>query len=167
MIIQKYQQPLFNYIGRMVDQRELALDFTQEVFIKTYASLPSFNPQYKFSTWLFKIASNLIIDYWRKRKIKAFSLDQQFESGQRTFSVEVPDHEPSVAKKFELAQLREKILAALEKIPPLLRELFLLRHVNDFSYEEIADIKNLPIGTVKNKVYQAKELIRQLLKEKI
>jgi len=167
MIIRKYQQPLFNYIGRMVNQRELALDFTQEVFIKTYASLPSYNPQYKFSTWLFKIASNLIIDYWRKRKIKALSLDQQLDSSQRAFSIEVPDYEPSVAKKFELTQLREKILAALEKIPPLLRELFLLRHVNDFSYEEIADIKNLPIGTVKNKVFQAKELIRQLLKEKI
>jgi RNA polymerase sigma-70 factor (ECF subfamily) len=67
MIIQKYQQPLLNYIGRMVGERELALDFTQEVFIKTYSSLHSYQPQYKFSTWLFKIASNYIIDFWRKK----------------------------------------------------------------------------------------------------
>jgi len=167
MIIKKYQQPLFNYIGRLVGQRELALDFTQEVFIKTYASLSSFNPRYKFRTWLFKIASNLIIDYWRKKKIKAFSLDLPLESGQRPMAGEVPDREPSIAKKFELAQLRERILTTLEKIPPLLRELFVLRHVNDFTYEEIAEIKNLPVGTVKNKVFQAKELIRQLLRERI
>ena len=167
MIIQKYQQPVLNYIGRMVNNRELALDFTQDVFIKTYASLPSFNPQYKFRTWLFKIASNLIIDYWRKRKISAFSLDQQFESDQRKPSLDVPDNEPSITKKFELAQLREKIEQALEKISPILRELFILRHVNDFSYEEIAEIKSMPVGTVKNKVFQAKELIRQLLEEKI
>ncbi len=69
MIIQKYQQPLLNYIGRMVGERELALDFTQEVFIKTYSSLHSYKPQFKFSTWLYRIASNFIIDYWRKKSM--------------------------------------------------------------------------------------------------
>ncbi|MCK4364390.1 MAG: sigma-70 family RNA polymerase sigma factor, partial [Candidatus Aminicenantes bacterium] len=94
MIIQKYQQPLLNYIGRTVGERELALDFTQEVFIKTYSSLHSYKPQYKFSTWLFKIASNFIIDYWRKKKIDAFSLDQQ-EQDSDLPPLQVPDKEPS------------------------------------------------------------------------
>jgi RNA polymerase sigma-70 factor (ECF subfamily) len=71
MIIQKYQQPLLNYIGRMVGERELALDFTQEVFIKIYSSLRSYKPQFKFSTWLYRIASNTIIDSpWISRKIR-------------------------------------------------------------------------------------------------
>ena len=65
MIIRKYENPMLNYIGRMVGNRELALEFTQEVFIKSYASLDSYQPQYKFQSWLFKIASNFIIDYWR------------------------------------------------------------------------------------------------------
>ncbi len=60
MIVRKYQQPLLNYVGRMVNERELALDFTQDVFVRAYASLRSFEPEYKFSTWLFKIASNLV-----------------------------------------------------------------------------------------------------------
>ncbi|MGZ5515101.1 MAG: RNA polymerase sigma factor, partial [Candidatus Aminicenantales bacterium] len=67
----------------------------------------------------------------------------------------------SVARKFELAEIREKIERALASIPKALRELFVLRHVNEFSYEEIADIKGLPVGTVKNRVFQAKELLRK------
>lgn len=166
MIIQKYRRPLFNYIGRMIGERELALDFTQEVFIKTYSSLHSFKPQYKFRTWLFKIASNFVIDYWRKKKIETYSIDQPPAREYDALPLQVPDDEPSLAKKFEMAQLREKIEHALEKTPPTLRELFVLRHINEFSYDEMAEIKGLPVGTIKNRVFRAKELIRQLLEEK-
>jgi RNA polymerase sigma-70 factor (ECF subfamily) len=166
MIIRKYQRPLFNYIGRMVGEKELALDFTQEVFIKTYSSLHSFKPQFKFRTWLFKIASNSVIDYWRKKKIEAYSIDTPLGRDYDTIPLQIPDSEPPLAKKFEMAQLREKIEHALEKIPPALRELFVWRHINEFSYDEMAEIKGLPVGTVKNRVFQAKELIRQLLEEK-
>jgi len=66
MIVRRYQQPVVNYVGRMVGERELALDISQDVFLKAYAALASYRPQYKFSTWLFKIASNYLIDFWRK-----------------------------------------------------------------------------------------------------
>jgi RNA polymerase sigma-70 factor (ECF subfamily) len=166
MIIQKYQLPLLNYIGRMVKNRELALDFTQEVFIKTYSSLHTYQPQYKFSTWLFRIASNSIIDYWRKRKIEPVSLDHQQSWNGHATPLQVPNGTLSLIKKFELSELREKIERALEKIPTQLREVFVWRHINDFSYEEMAQIKGLPIGTIKNRVFQAKELIYKLLEEK-
>ena len=165
MIIRKYQQPLLNYVGRMVRERELALDFTQEVFIRTYSSLHSYKPQYKFCTWLFKIASNFIIDYWRKKKINAFSLDQQQRANDLP-PLQVADEEPSIVKKFETSELRERIERALEKIPAPLREVFVWRHINEFSYEEMAEIKGLPVGTIKNRVFQAKESIRKLLEEK-
>jgi len=165
MIIQRYQQPLLNYIGRMVGERELALDFTQEVFIRTYSSLPSYKPQFKFSTWLFRIASNFIIDYWRKKKIDAFSMDHQKNPDKDLPPLQIPADEESIVNKFETAQLREKIDRALERIPASLREVFVWRHINELSYEEIAEIKNLPTGTVKNRVFQAKELIRNLLEE--
>ena len=165
MIIQKYQTTLFNYIGRMVGERELALDFTQEVFIRTYSSLHTFKPQYKFRTWLFKIASNFVIDYWRKKKLETYSIDQPFGDDEKA-SFQIPDDEPSIAKKYELAELKERIEQALKKVPPSLRELFVWRHINDFSYDEMAEIKGVPVGTVKNRVFQAKELIRSLLEEK-
>ncbi len=165
MIIQKYQHPLLNYIGRTVGERELALDFTQEVFIRTYSSLHSYKPQYKFSTWLFKIASNFIIDYWRKKKIDAFSLDQKDRDNDLP-PLQVSDEEPSIVKKLEFSELKERIEQALEKIPAPLREVFVWRHINEFSYEEMAEIKGLPVGTIKNRVFQARELIRKHLEEK-
>ena len=165
MILNKHQQPLLNYIGRMVGNRELALDFTQEVFFKTYSSLSTYQPQFKFKTWLFKIASNYIIDFWRKKKIDAFSIDQTGKKEDDRPSFEIPSDEPPICTQFELTELREKIERALEKLPPHLRELFVWRHINEFSYDEISEIKGLPVGTVKNRVFQSKELIRQLLEE--
>jgi len=165
MIVRKYQQQLLNYIGRMVGNQELALDFTQEVFIKSYSSLYSYNPQYKFNTWLFKIASNYIIDYWRKKKIDAFSLDQKSKWNNDKPSFQLQSDESSICERFEMSELRKKIEKALEKIPPSLRELFVWRHINEFSYEEMAEIKGIPIGTIKNRVFQAKELIRELLED--
>lgn len=165
MIIQKYQQPLINYIGRTTGDYELATEFSQEVFIRTYAALHTYRPRYKFSTWLFKIASNYIIDYWRKKKLDVFSIDQQDESGNKIYSIQIAANEPSVSKAYEMAEMRNKVERALEKIPPPLRELFVWRHINDFSYEEMAEIKGLPIGTIKNRVFQAKELIRKHLRE--
>jgi RNA polymerase sigma-70 factor (ECF subfamily) len=81
----------------------------------------------------------------------------------RGLTPQVADPGPSVARKFELVEVRRKIEAALESIPAAFRELFVLRHINEFSYEEIADIKDLPVGTVKNRVFQAKEMLRKRL----
>jgi len=165
MIVQKYQQPLLNYIGRTVGEYELALELTQDVFIKTYSSLHSYRPRYKFSTWLYKIASNYIIDYWRKKKITAFSIDQQSEKEDSLPPIQVPSKETSIYEKYELSEIRRKIETALEKIPLHLRELFVWRHINEFSYQEIAEIKDLPVGTIKNRVFQAKELIRKQMED--
>src|SRR5665647_571831 len=161
MIVRKYEQPLTSYLGRMTGEREAALDFAQEVFLKAYCSLASYRPDFKFSTWLFKIASNHMIDHWRKKKLPTVSIDQPVDDDEGPLMPQVADPGPSVARKFELAEIREKIERALASIPKALRELFVLRHVNEFSYEEIADIKGLPVGTVKNRVFQAKELLRK------
>jgi len=159
MIIHKYQGPLVGYLARTLGDREMALDFAQDVFLKAYGSLASYRRAYKFSTWLFKIASNHVIDHWRKKRIPALSLDQPW-GGEEGPTPQVEDKGPSVARSYELAELRARIERALAKVPGTLRELFVLRHVGGFSYEEIAEIKGLPVGTVKNRVFQAKELVR-------
>ncbi|MEN6561597.1 MAG: sigma-70 family RNA polymerase sigma factor [Acidobacteriota bacterium] len=161
MIVRKYEQPLTSYIHRMTGEREAALDFAQEVFLKAYCSLASYRPAYKFSTWLFKIASNHLIDHWRKKRVATVSIDQPIDGDDDSPTPQIADPGPSVARRFELAEIREKIERALESVPEALRELFILRHINEFSYEEIADIKGLPVGTVKNRVFQAKELLRK------
>jgi RNA polymerase sigma-70 factor (ECF subfamily) len=165
MIVRKYQQPLLNYIGRMVGDRELALDFTQEAFIKAYASLRSFEPQYRFKTWLYTIASNLVIDHWRKKKLPAMSLDAPLRDDEKGLTLDLPDGEPSVLDQLEMAEIRTRIEGAIQRVPAFLRELFVWRHVNGLSYEEMAEIKRLPVGTIKNRVFQAKEMIRRLLEK--
>jgi RNA polymerase sigma-70 factor (ECF subfamily) len=165
MIVLRYQQPLVNYLGRTMGDREMALDFAQDIFLKAYSSLASYRTTFKFSTWLFKIASNHMIDYWRKKKISAVSLDQPYDADENSLRIQVEDRQVPVARKYELAEVRARIEKALERIPEALRELFVLRHVNEFSYEEIAEIKDLPVGTVKNRVFQAKEMLRRQLEE--
>jgi RNA polymerase sigma-70 factor (ECF subfamily) len=163
-IVRKYQSSLANYFFRMIQERELSLEMTQEVFLRAYVNLHTYKENFQFSTWLFRIASNLLIDYWRKKKIPLVFLDAQNEDEEQAI-VQLPDHEPSVAEYYERKITMENISRAISQLPENLRELFVLRHINDFSYEEIARIKNLPVGTVKNRVFQAKELLRQLLEE--
>ena len=166
MIVRRYQQPVVNYVGRMVGERELALDISQDVFLKAYAALASYRPQYKFSTWLFKIASNYLIDFWRKKKIATVSIDQPQgagSDGEEGPTLQVAAEDPSVERQYELGELRGRLETAIGRLPAALRELFVWRHVNGLSYEEMAEIKGIPVGTVKNRVFQAKETLKTML----
>jgi len=141
------------------------LDVSQEVFLRAYAALPSYRPEYKFSTWLFRIASNYLIDNWRKKKIVVVSLDQPVDENDDGCTLQVADEAASVIRDYERMELRAKLDAAMDRLPVHLRELFVWRHVNGMSYEEMAEIKKLPVGTVKNRVFQAKEMMRVLIEE--
>jgi RNA polymerase sigma-70 factor (ECF subfamily) len=162
MLVRKYQQSLMNYFCRMVQERELSIDFTQEVFLRAYSALHTYREKYQFSTWLFRIASNLLIDHWRKKKLPLVFIDASENEDDRE-PIQLPDHEPSISERYERKQLTVLIEQAINQLPENWRELFVLRHINDFSYKEIAAIKNLPVGTVKNRVFQAKEMVRTIL----
>lgn len=168
VIILKYQQPLFNYIGRMIADRENALDLTQEVFLRAFSGLKTYDPQYNFRSWLFRIASNLVIDQFRKKKLPLTSLDQGREDDEGCLNSLSPadTRALSVTTHYEIKELIRRVEEALEKISPKLREFFLWRYVNGLSYREIAEVSGLPVGTVKNRVFQAKEKIRACLEVK-
>jgi RNA polymerase sigma-70 factor (ECF subfamily) len=163
MIVQKYQNPIINYMGQSLRNTDLALEFSQEVFIKAYNSLHTFNPKYKFKTWLFKIASNHMIDYWRKKKIRTITIDHPFKKNDSLPPLQIESGQMQVQQKLEWRELVKKIENTLDLLSPHLRELFVCRHISDMSYEEIAEIKNLPVGTVKNRIYQAKEKLKKHL----
>ncbi|MCP2520682.1 sigma-70 family RNA polymerase sigma factor [Candidatus Aminicenantes bacterium AC-335-A11] len=164
MLVKKYQTPIVNYLYRMTGNYNDAIDFSQEVFLKAYFSLNSYDFRYKFSAWLFKIASNLCIDKWRKKKIKTVSLNQSLKEGEN-FYIQVANGKKTPAEEYEKKELARKIEKTINKLSLDLKELFILRHINELSYEEIAQIKNIPIGTVKNKVFRAKEKIKKLLEK--
>ncbi len=143
-LVRRYERPVFSLLYRMVRDRTLAEDLAQETFIKVLNAIGTYNPQYKFSSWIFKIANNAAIDHLRRREIDTLSLDGSPHA--RT-----PDEMSARA----IAQLR-----------PEYRACILLRHVEGHSYEEIADILDLPLGTVKTYIHRARNELRGYLEDR-
>jgi RNA polymerase sigma-70 factor, ECF subfamily len=159
-LVRRYQRPITNYVYRMVGNYDAALDVTQEVFIKVYNSMSRYSSEYKFSTWLYKIAHNAAIDYLRRNSNHGQSLETENPDGSHQLQFESKRPSPEVER--QRSEWREEIAAVVKCLPTGYRELILLRHTNDLSYDEIAEITNLPLGTVKNRLFRAREMMRDL-----
>jgi RNA polymerase sigma factor (sigma-70 family) len=166
-LMSKYHDPIFNFIYKMVHDRQQVEDLTQEAFIKAFASLKNFNDEYAFSTWLYKIATNNSIDFIRKRKLQMYSIDKPIESKDSDYTFELPDDSYEADKELISDQKTRLLNAAIAKLPEKYRKVIRLRHVEEKSYEEIADVLNLPIGTVKAHIFRAREVLYRALKDKI
>ncbi len=145
-IVTRYQRKLINYIYRMISDFDSAMELSQDVFIKVYNSLDKYNPSFKFTTWIHRIASNATIDWMRKKKIDAYSLDGNDN-----------DDMPS------LGQLQARIENAIDELPFIYKRLIILRHINELSYEEISTAVSLPLGTVKNRIFRGREMLKAKL----
>lgn len=166
-LMEKYHDAIFNFIYRMVRDREQVEDLTQEAFIKAFASLKSFNEEYAFSTWLYKIATNNSIDYIRKKKLQMFSIDKPIESKDSDFTFELPDDSYEADRELISDQRAVMLNEAIDQLPEKYRLVIRLRHVEERSYEEIAKMLKLPIGTVKAHIFRARELLYKQLRGKI
>jgi RNA polymerase sigma-70 factor, ECF subfamily len=158
-LVRRYQRPISAYVYRMVGDYDAALDLTQEVFIKVYGSLSRYKPEYKFSTWIYKIAHNSAVDHLRRHSTREQSLMKDFEGEQREISIE--SHRPSPEQESEREERRAEIEAVVRQLPSAYRELIVLRHSHDMSYDEIAEVTGLPLGTVKNRLFRARDVMRQ------
>jgi RNA polymerase sigma-70 factor (ECF subfamily) len=164
VLVERYQTRLVNYLYRMVRNLEEAHDLAQEVFIRVYQALDRFDSQYRFSTWLFRVAQNAAIDVIRKRRIKLVPLTRRAdESSEATVDLELPDNQPSALAAIEGRELDASIRMAIDALPWEYRELILLRHYGELAYEEIAEVKAMPLGTVKNKLFRARQMLKQQL----
>jgi RNA polymerase sigma-70 factor (ECF subfamily) len=161
-LVERYHRPIANFIFRMVGNYESALDLTQEVFIKVYGSLERYNPEFKFSTWIYKIASNTAIDHLRKQSVAVTPL-YLVNGDDEEFELPIPAKGPSPERALERSERREQIEEVISKLPPRYRELIVLRHVGELSYDEIAEVTGLPLGTVKNRIFRAREAMRNHL----
>ena len=158
-LVRRYQRPIAAYVYRMVGDYDAALDLTQEVFIKVYASLSRYRPEFKFSTWIYKIAHNSAIDHLRRhatREAVASSEDNRAEGT-------VESRRLSPEQESERSERCSEIEQVVQLLPAPYRELILLRHAQDLSYEEIAEVTGLPLGTVKNRLFRAREAMREHL----
>jgi RNA polymerase sigma-70 factor, ECF subfamily len=166
-LMEKYHDAIFNFIFRMVHDREQVEDLAQEAFIKAFSSLKSFNEEYAFSTWLYKIATNNCIDYIRKRKPQMYSIDKPIDSKDSDMAFELPDESYEADQDIISDQRAVLLNHAIGKLPEKYRKVIQLRHVEERSYEEIAEMLKLPIGTVKAHIFRARELLYKQLRHKI
>jgi RNA polymerase sigma factor (sigma-70 family) len=163
-LMHKHRSSIFHIINRMVRDDEAALDLVQETFMKAFASLGSYRSEYRFSTWLYRIAANASIDHLRKKRINALSLDRSSQTEDGTVEFEVADYSYHPGLDYERKQRSVSIDEAIDSLPPAYREVILLRHKDDKSYEEIADLLDVPVGTVKARIFRARELLKKKLK---
>lgn len=163
----KYYDAIYNTIYRMIRDKEEVADLTQEAFIKAFTSLASFNEEYAFSTWLFKIATNNSIDYIRRKKLQTFSIDKPIESKDSDYTFEIPDSTYEADNELILGQRKKFLDDAISSLPPRYRQVIILRHVEEKEYQEIADLLKLPLGTVKAHIFRARELLYKKLRDKM
>jgi len=165
-LVRRYQRPIVAYVYRMVGDYDAALDLAQEVFIKVYNSLERYRPEYKFSTWVYRIAHNAAIDHLRRAGgFRTEDLETEGEGG-RTYEKPLASAAPSPEQESERRERRAEIEEVVQALPPAYRELIVLRHAHDFSYDEIAEVTGLPLGTVKNRIFRAREAMRGQLIER-
>jgi len=163
-LVRRYQRPITNYVYRMLNDYDSSLDVTQEVFIKVYNSLKKYSSEYKFSTWLYRIAHNAAIDHMRRNTVNQQSLET--ENGDGAYQLQIESPNPTPEQDRELSEWRTEIEAVVKCLPAAYRDLILLRHSRDLSYDEIAEVTQLPLGTVKNRLFRAREMMREIFIER-
>jgi RNA polymerase sigma-70 factor, ECF subfamily len=167
LLLARYQRPVFSLIYRMVRNRETAEDLAQETFVKVFNQIDRYDPKYKFSSWIFKIANNLTIDHLRKREVdtvsmhgSAYAETDDEESASRIVAVseaETPEEE------FEARELGGHIEEAIGSLRAEYRTAVILRHVEGRPYDDIAEIMDVPLGTVKTYIHRARAELREQL----
>ena len=163
-LVRRYQRPIAAYVYRMVGNYESALDLTQEIFIKVYNSLSRYRAEFKFSTWIYKIAHNAAVDHLRRSSTREQSLVAGTESD--SYELPIESANPTPEQESERKERRGEIESVVRALPANYRELIILRHSQDLSYEEIVEVTGLPLGTVKNRLFRAREMMRQQFVDK-
>ncbi len=164
LLLVRHRKAIFHVVTKIVRNKEEAQDLVQETFMKAFNALASYRSEYKFSTWLYKIAANCAIDFVRKKRIEALSLDRPIETKDGQVEIELPDSTWDPEKDLVRKQKLRSIDEAIESLPDKYREVIVYRHKDDKSYEEIAGILKTPVGTVKARIFRARELLKKKLK---
>ena len=161
-IVERYQTRVVNYLYRIVRNLDDAHDLAQEVFIRVYQALDRYDSQYRFSTWLFRVAQNAAIDVLRKRRVQLVPISRRTDDGGDSMpDLDLPSGEPSALDGLEGRERDATVRTAIDALPWEYRELILLRHYGELAYDEIAEVKGMPLGTVKNKLFRARQMLKQ------
>ena len=164
LLMERHKNAVQYVILKMVHNYDESLDLVQETFVKAFSSLASYKSKFRFTTWLYRIAANCSIDHLRRKKIQALSLDQPLETEKGKLEIVIPDRTFDPEKDLTLKQRELSIEMAIDSLPKKYREVILYRHKEDKSYEDIASILHLSVGTVKARIFRARVLLKKKLK---
>ncbi len=157
-LVRRYQNRIYSLAYRMTGDNVEAYDLTQEAFLRCYAALPSFNANLRFAPWLYRIATNLCINFLQSSRIRKGGADPDL-------ALQMPDRGKQPDSLYEEKEQRERIHTAILNLPAKYRAVVVLRHMQDKTYEEIAAILDLPLNTVRTHLFRARELLRRRLYE--
>ncbi|HKJ52854.1 MAG TPA: RNA polymerase sigma factor RpoE [Gammaproteobacteria bacterium] len=164
LLVQKYQHKVINLVGRFVSDQAECQDIAQDAFIKAYRAIDSFRGDSQFYTWLYRITANTAKNYLasRARKTPAYAIDvddaEHFEGESRLKETDTPEN------LLLTDEIRQTVFDAIEKLPEDLKTAITLREFDNLSYEEIAEVMNCPIGTVRSRIFRAREVIDKELR---
>ena len=165
ILVTRHQDRLVSYLNNLLHDYELAVDVAQEAFIRVYQNASRYRNQYQFSTWLYRIATNLAIDEMRRRQRKGrvffYNVMALFQKDEKTYPL--PDLRHCPEKMFDRKEKLEKLQSAVDSLPEKYRLTFVLKEVQELSYEEVGRILGISLGTVKSRIHRAKMLLREKL----
>ncbi len=162
LLMNKYQKPLYYHIIKMVKNNEQVEDIIQESFVKAFSNLDSYNTNYAFSTWLYRITTNHTIDYLRKKKLKTTSIDEPIRAKDGEMQIQIVGN--AETDRQIIRKERKKIVSdAIKNLPDKYREVIEMRHLEELSYQEISEQLDLPLGTVKAHIFRAREMLYKAL----
>lgn len=166
-LVEGYQKKVFNITLRMMGNPDDASELTQEVFIRVYRSLRNFKEESQFSTWIYKIATNICLDELRKqKKRKVFSIDEEIKADDGETKRQIADDKPSPETVAEKNEVKKVVKDAIKSLPDEYRLVIVLRDIQGFSYDEIAKIVKCPEGTVKSRINRARKALKDILSNK-
>tara|TARA_R110002049_G_scaffold186605_2_gene354862 strand:+ start:5648 stop:6250 length:603 start_codon:yes stop_codon:yes gene_type:complete len=162
-LLNNYHDSIYYLVLKMVHDKREAEDLVMEVFGKAFLRLDQYTPNYAFSTWLYRIASNHCIDFIRKKRMKTLSLDQENDEGNNQWSIDVKSENKNPEQAYMHQQKLAQMRSAVEKLKSPYKELVTLRYFEELTYDEIAEQCSLPLGTVKAQLFRARALLNEML----
>lgn len=165
-LVAKYQGPLTRHVGTMLRDAQALDDLVQEAFVKAFGALASYSPEYAFSTWLYRIATNHTIDHIRRRRVATVSIDKPIATRDGEMQMELPDTTYRPDRAIVADQRGALLREAIDRLPEKYHRVIVMRHQEDLSYEEIAEALELPLGTVKAHIFRARALLNKYLRDR-
>ena len=162
-LMSRYKDAIYFMLLKMVNNKNDAEDMTLEAFGKAFKNLHQYSPNFAFSTWLFKIATNNCIDFLRKRRGVYVSIENNLENGDNDQPIKLRSTDPDPEEKLIRIQKAILMRKIVHRLKPRYRVLVELRYFREFSYEEIAQELKLPLGTVKAQLFRAREMLFKMI----